>query len=127
MRFAVYTASAAVKSEPSCQYTPCFKLIVIIRPSGDIVYDCASTPSVLYDGSIPKSGSNTKPHRSLNADVTPGSFVKHKNFGVGVVQKVNGPKIDRILTIKFLSGVGKMELSIFDPDLELISFRPIQK
>ncbi len=73
------------------------------------------------------NGDDSKPHRSLNADVTPGSFVKHKNFGVGVVQKVNGPKIDRILTIKFLSGVGKMELSIFDPDLELISFRPIQK
>ena len=49
------------------------------------------------------------------------SFVRHRKYGVGVVKKLMGPSFDRIATVSFLSGIGKIELSVNDPDLSLVT------
>ncbi|MDO5580163.1 MAG: UvrD-helicase domain-containing protein [Planctomycetia bacterium] len=41
--------------------------------------------------------------------------VRHKNYGVGIIKAICGPKEAQIATIEFLSGVGQVDVELSDP------------
>jgi DNA helicase-2/ATP-dependent DNA helicase PcrA len=71
-----------------------------------------------------KSGDEQDGKRQENncaSSVRVNSFVRHKKYGVGVVKAISGPSFDRTAVVSFLSAVGKVELSLNDPELSLVA------
>ncbi|MDO5552622.1 MAG: UvrD-helicase domain-containing protein [Planctomycetia bacterium] len=55
--------------------------------------------------------------------IRPGTVIRHRDYGLGNVLDVQGPRSDRILTVQFFSGVGTIDLPANDPDLHILRTR----
>ncbi|MDO4586027.1 MAG: UvrD-helicase domain-containing protein [Planctomycetia bacterium] len=65
---------------------------------------------------------STSQPSSINLEMTiqVSDLIRHKKYGIGVVNQIQGPRGAKIATITFLSGVGTVETPLSDPDLSQI-------
>ena len=47
----------------------------------------------------------------------PGDLLRHPDYGVGVVQNVFGPTFARVANVKFLTGIGTVDIPLDDPNI----------
>ena len=47
----------------------------------------------------------------------PGDLLRHPDYGVGVVQNVFGPTFARVANVKFLTGIGTIDIPLDDPNI----------
>ncbi|MBO7725020.1 MAG: UvrD-helicase domain-containing protein [Thermoguttaceae bacterium] len=67
--------------------------------------------------------SENAPSRST-VEPEPGDFLRHPDYGVGIVQNVFGPSFARVANVKFLTNIGAIDIPL---DAENIFFHPGRK